>query len=68
MHRFHCGSGFFISVIHKGIENDEFDPVASVGDISRFMISFLDGIAISAITLIMALCKQTCRWIFLKRA
>ncbi|RXZ02403.1 hypothetical protein DMO16_23785 [Fictibacillus sp. S7] len=38
-------------MIHKGIENGEFDPVVSIDDMSRFMISFLDGIAISAITL-----------------
>ncbi|WHY70917.1 TetR/AcrR family transcriptional regulator [Fictibacillus enclensis] len=49
--RYEQAAGIFSSLIHKGIENGEFDPVVSVDDVSRFMISFLDGIAISAITL-----------------
>ncbi|UZJ80213.1 TetR family transcriptional regulator [Fictibacillus sp. KU28468] len=49
--RYEGAASIFSVLIQKGVDAGEFNPIAPVDDISRFMISFLDGLAISAISL-----------------
>lgn len=47
--RYRTGTALFNDLLIKGVDSGEFTPIVPSVEISRFLISFFDGLAISAI-------------------